>query len=99
MAVRIDDVADRLAGPGTNGRHQLSSLAEAATRIDHGDGVLANDETDIGDRAVVLARHLRGLAVVHEYAIRNGIEGNSCCCAREAVAEASIASAARINAA
>src|SRR5215204_654372 len=31
MAVRIDDVTDRLAGPGTNGCHQSSSLAEAAT--------------------------------------------------------------------
>ena len=71
MAVRIDDVSDRLVGPGTNGCHQLSSLAQAAARIDHGDRVLADDEADIGDRAVVLARHLRGLAVVHEYAIRN----------------------------
>src|SRR4051794_37704763 len=75
MAMRVDDVADRLAGPGANGCHQLSSLAEAATRIDHGDRILSNDEADIGDRAVVLARHLRGLAVVHEYAIRNGIDG------------------------
>src|SRR5204863_9988238 len=73
MAVRIDDVPDRLAGPGTNGCHQLSSFAEAATRIDHGDRILSNDETDIGNRAVVLACHLRGLAVVHEYAIGNGV--------------------------
>ena len=33
---------------------------------------LANDEPDIGNCAVVLTRHLRGLAGVHEDAIRNG---------------------------
>ena len=88
-----------LSGPGANGCQQLSSLADAATRIDHGDRVFADDEADIGDRAVVLARHLRGLAVVHEYAIRNGADRQLLPLRGEPVAVASIASAARIHAA
>src|SRR6478735_3856055 len=44
MAMRIDDVADRLSGPGANGCQQLSPFADAATRIDHGDGLVADDE-------------------------------------------------------
>ena len=99
MAMRIDDVADRLAGPGTNSRHQLSSLAQAATRIDHRDRVLANDETDIGNPAVVLTRHLRGLAGVHEHAIRNGANRQRLLLRARGCRRASIASAARINAA
>src|SRR5205823_5698553 len=43
MAVRIDDVADRLAGPGTNGCHQLPPFTNAAPRIDHGDCILSDD--------------------------------------------------------
>jgi hypothetical protein len=73
--MRIDDVADRLTCPCVNGCHQLPSFTNAATCIDHRDRVLANDETDIGDRAVVLTRHLRGFAIVHEHAIRDGIDG------------------------
>jgi hypothetical protein len=75
MAVRVDDVADRLAGAGANGCHQLPSLADAATRIDHGDRILADDETNIGNCAVVVACHQCGLAVVHEDAIRNRADG------------------------
>ena len=75
VAVRIDDVTDRLVGPRTNSCHQSPSLAKTATGIDHGDRILSDDETDIGNRAVVLARHLRGLAVVHEHAIRDGVDG------------------------
>ena len=75
VAMRVDDVADRLVGPRANGCQQSSSLAKAATGIDHGDGILSDDETDIGNRAVVLARHLRGLAVVHEHAVRDGVDG------------------------
>ena len=66
MAMGVDDVADRLVGPGTNGREQLLSLTYAAPGIDDRNRALADDETDIGDRAVVLARHQRGLADVHE---------------------------------
>jgi len=39
------------------------------------DRLFADDEADIGDRAGVIARHLRGLAIVHEYAVRDGIDG------------------------
>ena len=45
-----------------------SSFANAAAGVDHRDRVLADDESDIGDVAVVLARHQRGLALMHEYA-------------------------------
>ncbi len=75
VAMRIDDVPDRLVGPGTNSCHQSSSLADAAAGIDHRDCILSDDETDIGDRTVVLTCHLRGSAVVNEYAIRNGVDG------------------------
>ena len=35
MAVRVDDVADRLVGPGANRRKQLPPLANAAAGVDH----------------------------------------------------------------
>src|SRR5258705_6475582 len=74
VAVRIDDIPDRLVGSGPNSRHQLSSLADTAAGIDHGDRILSDDETGIGNRAVVRTWHLRGLALVHEYTIRNRVD-------------------------
>ena len=68
MAVGVDDVADRLVGAGADRREQLPSLADAAAGIDHRNRACADDEPDIGDRAIVLARHQRGFADVHEYA-------------------------------
>src|SRR5882757_6246956 len=68
MAVRVDDVPDRLVGTGADRRKQLLSLTNAAAGIDHGNSVFANNESDIGNCAVVLARHERGLAVVYEQA-------------------------------
>ena len=53
----------------------LSSFAHAAAGIDHGDRVVADDESDIGNRALVLARHQRDFADMHEYAGRNFGDG------------------------
>ena len=49
----------------------LCAFANAAAGIDHRDRVVADDESDIGDRAVVLARHQRDLAGMHEYSGRD----------------------------
>src|SRR6267142_7033072 len=68
MAVRIDNVPDRFVGTGTDRRKQLLSLAHAAAAVDHGNGVFADNESDIGNRTVVLACHERGLAAVHDQA-------------------------------
>ena len=61
MAMRVDDVSDRLVGAGSDGREQLQSLANAATGVDDRNGVGADDEPDIGNSAIVLARHLCNL--------------------------------------
>ena len=68
MAVGIDDIADRLVGPGANGGKQLLSFLDAAAGVDHGDRVVTDDESDIGDGSLVLARHQRDIADVDEEA-------------------------------
>ena len=45
----------------------LSPFANATAGVDHRNRVVADDESDIGSRAVVLARHQRDLAGMHEY--------------------------------
>src|SRR6266702_2603809 len=66
VTVRVDDVSDWLFGAGANGREQLSSFAHAAAGIDHRNRFVADDETDIGSRALILTCHQRGQAMVHE---------------------------------
>jgi len=66
MAVRVDDVSDRLFGMGTDRRKQPLPLANATSRVDHRNRAFANDESYIRNRAVVLARHKRGHAMMHE---------------------------------
>src|SRR5438874_1068783 len=44
MAMRVDDVTDRLVGIGANGREQLQSLANAAPGVDDRDSIVADDE-------------------------------------------------------
>jgi hypothetical protein len=75
MAVRVDDVADRPVGPGTNRGKQLLRLTNASAGVDHRNCAVADDETDIGGRASVLACHQRGRAAVHEDAGRNFVNG------------------------
>src|SRR5579872_1470005 len=65
VGMRIDDVADGLVGVAANGGEQLSSLAHAAAGVDDGDRIVANNEADIGNRALVFARHQRDRADMH----------------------------------
>ena len=71
VVVRVDDVSDRFVGPGADGCEQLQSLANAAARINDRDGIAADDESGIGNGAIVLACHQGGCAGVHEYAGRD----------------------------
>jgi hypothetical protein len=64
MAARVDDVSDRLVGMGTN--KQPLPLANATSRVDPRNRAFANDESYIRNRAVVLACHKRGHAMMHE---------------------------------
>ena len=66
VTVRVDDVSDWLFGAGANGREQLSSFAHAAAGIDHRNRFVADDETGIGSRALILTCHQRGQAMMHE---------------------------------
>lgn len=50
MTVGVDDIADRLLGARTDCREQAPPFADAAAGIDHRDGIIADDEADIGDR-------------------------------------------------
>src|SRR5262249_3388554 len=68
MAMRADDVSDRLVGAGADRRQQPPSLTHTAAGVDHRDRLVTDDEADIGDRAVVLARHQRSLTLMHEQA-------------------------------
>ena len=71
MAVGVDDVSDRLVGTGADRRQQPLPLANAASGVDHRNRAVANDESDIGSRTVVLAGHQRGLASMNEYSGRD----------------------------
>ena len=66
VAVRIDDVPDRLFGVRANCGEQLFTFAQAAARIDHRDRIAADDEPDIGDGAFVFPRHQFRRANVHK---------------------------------
>src|SRR5262245_9653715 len=66
MAMRVDDVSDRLVRAGADRRKQLAALTHTAAGVDHRDRLVTDDEADIGDRAVVLASHQRSLALMHE---------------------------------
>src|SRR5438094_249170 len=66
MSMGVDDVADRLAGAGPYRGEQRLAFAEAAPRIDHGHRVLTDNETDIGNGALVLSRHQRDGAGMDE---------------------------------
>ena len=68
---RVDDVSDRLVGTGADRRKQLLSLANAASRADHRNPAVADDKSNIGDRAVVPAGHKRGQAMMREQARGN----------------------------
>lgn len=57
MAVGVDDIADRLGRAGPHGGQQRLAFAKAAAGVDHGHGLIADDEADIGDVAFVLAGH------------------------------------------
>ena len=67
MAVRVDDISDRLVGAGADRSQQPLAFANAAAGVDHRHRVVADDEPDIGGRALVLAGHQRDLADMHEY--------------------------------
>ena len=71
MTVGVDDIADRLVGARADRRKQPLAFTHAAAGIDHSDRVVADDEADIGNVAFVLARHQRGLALMHEHAGRD----------------------------
>ena len=73
--MRVDDIPDRFVGPGANGGQELPSFANAAAGIDHGDRIRADDKADIGDRALVLARHQGDRADVDEDTRRDFRDG------------------------
>jgi hypothetical protein len=47
-------------------RNRLPSFAQATPRIDHRDGVTADDEPNVGNGTFVFTGHQRGCARVHK---------------------------------
>ena len=66
MHMSVDHVADRLGRPRTDRGQQPAALARAAAGIDHRNGVVADDESDVGNGAFVVAAHERQGADVNE---------------------------------
>ena len=71
MTVRVNDVTDRSVGPSPDGCEKPSSFKHAAAGIDDGNGIGADDKTDIGDRTFIFACHQRDGSDVDENAGRD----------------------------
>ena len=65
MLMGVDHVTDRLVGDAANGQQQALPDADAATGVDHGDGVASDDDAKIGDVALVLGRGHGDLPEMH----------------------------------
>ena len=65
MRMAVDHIADGFGGQRPDGGEQPRAFAHAAAGIDHGDQVLSDDDTDVGDVALVLRGHQRGFPEVH----------------------------------
>jgi len=75
MFVRVDDVEDRLRGPGANRGEEPSPYLDAAARVDDGDALIADNEADVGDIAEIVLAHERDGAGVSEHAGRDFVNG------------------------
>src|SRR5262249_22128255 len=74
MRMGVDHVADRFCGHGADRSTQPAPLAHAATGVDHGDRLIADDETDIGNATFIVGGHQFIHAKVDE--TRGGFFGN-----------------------
>ena len=75
MDVGHDHIADRQPGSRTDRRAQLGSLAIAAAGIDHRDGIVSDDKSDIGDLVVVFRRRIFLNPLMDKDAGRNFCDG------------------------
>jgi hypothetical protein len=66
-----DNITDRPIRAGADRRSQRASFREAAAGIDDRDGLIADDEADIGDRVLVRGRRLLVHSVVDKDAGRD----------------------------
>ncbi len=69
MFMRIDHVADRLVGDAADGQEQTLADSDAATGVDECDGVLSDDDAEIGDVAGVVWCRKSDLAEMHVVAV------------------------------
>ena len=67
MHMRVDDVANGLGRTSADGGHKAAPLMPAAAGIDDGDGVIADDESEIGNSAFVVMSHKRERAGVNKH--------------------------------
>ena len=70
MGVGVDDIANGFAGAGADGREQPATLLGAAAGVDDRDGIVADDESQIGNRAFVVMAHDRERADMNEHSRR-----------------------------
>ena len=74
MRVGVDDIADRLLRPLAQSGEKGAPFDEAAARVDHRDGVVADDRAEIGDVARIFPRHQGSFALMRIYARRDFLE-------------------------
>ena len=78
MFVRIDHVADRLVGDATNGQQQTLSDVDAAASVDQGDGLLPDNDAEIGDIAAVIGGRQSDLAEMHIVTVSDFLHSKRC---------------------
>ena len=71
MFVRVDHIADRLVGDAADGQQQTLADGDAAAGVDHGDGILSDDDAEIGDVACIVRRRQRDLSEMRVVAVRD----------------------------
>src|SRR5262249_54069692 len=76
MDMRQDHIADPPVGSPADRRAQRRSFFEAATRIDDGDGIAADDKADVRDRVTVRRIGLLMCPAVNEDTGRDSVSGN-----------------------
>ena len=67
MHVGVDDVADGRGRAGADRGAQPLPFADTAAGIDHRDCLVADHESNIGDRPFIVPRHQCEGAGMHEY--------------------------------
>ena len=78
MFVRVDHIANRFVGDGVDRQQQTLADGDAAAGVDQGNGVVSDDDAEIGDVARVVRRRECDLSEMCVIAVRDLLHRQRC---------------------